>query len=127
MSPYILRLAFVIEFLVALDAIFSTWSMVGGQSHLDMMPWYAKLVLVLGLATAIVMATAAAVSHERAWNAKTIACLLLALMLVSGMGATTYYYHLHESDEQAAGSDDDSITALHLPYPEAGRGPAPLI
>jgi hypothetical protein len=130
MPPYILRLAFVIEFLVALVAIFETWSMVGGQSHLDMMPWYAKLVLVLGLATVVVMATAAAVSHERAWNAKTIACLLLALMLAGGMGATTYYYHLHESDDQAAGSDDDSITALHLPCPArgmAGRGPASLI
>jgi len=115
MPPYILRLAFMIEFLVAQLAIFETWSMVGGQSHLDLMPWYAKLSLVLGLSTVTVMATAAAVSHERAWNAKTVACLLLALMLASGMAAATYYYHLHENDDQAAGSEDDSITALCRP------------
>jgi Ni/Fe-hydrogenase subunit HybB-like protein len=117
----------MIEFLVALVAIFETWSLVGGQSHLDLMPWYAKLGLVMGLATVTVMGTMSAVSHERAWNAKTIACLLLALMLATGMSATTYYYHLHENDEQAAGSDDDSITALHLPGSEAGREPAPLL
>jgi hypothetical protein len=49
-------------------------------------------------------------AHERAWNAKTIACLLLGLMIAAGMGATTYYYHLHENDDQAQGGDDNSIT-----------------
>ena len=114
MPPYILRLAFMIEFLVALVAIFETWSMVGGQSHLDLMPWYAKLVFVSGLALFTVMATMASVSHERAWNAKTIACALLALIFAAGMGATTYYYHLHENDDQASGTDD-SITSLYWP------------
>ncbi len=102
----------MIEFLVALVAIFETWSMVGGQSHLDLMPWYAKLGFVVGLAIVTVMASMASISHERAWNAKTIACLLLALIFAAGMGATTYYYHLHENDDQASGSDDDSITSL---------------
>jgi peptidoglycan/LPS O-acetylase OafA/YrhL len=113
MPPYILRLAFMIEFLVALVAIFETWSIVGGQSHLDLMPWYAKLGFVMGLALVTVMATAAAVSHEHAWNAKTIACVLLALMLAAGMGGTTYYFHLHENDDQASGGDDNSITLLY--------------
>ena len=106
----------MIEFLVALVAIFETWSMVGGQSHLDLMPWYAKLSFVLGLAIVTVMGSVAAVSHERAFNAKTIACLLLALMLATGMGATTYYYHLHEND--GAATDDDSITQLRWPRSE---------
>lgn len=115
MPPYILRLAFMIEFLVALVAIFETWSMVGGQSHLDLMTWYAKLGFVTGLALLTVMGTMSAVSHERAWNAKTIACLLLALIFAAGMGVTTYYYHLHENDDQGSGSDDDSITSLAWP------------
>jgi hypothetical protein len=118
MSPYILRLALMIEFLVAVVAIFETWSMVGGQSHLDLMPWYAKLGFVLGLALVTVMATMSAMAHERAWNAKTIACFLLALMLAGGMGATTYYYHLHENDDQATGGDDESITSIHMVEPE---------
>lgn len=118
MPPSILRLAFMIEFLVALVAIFETWSMVGGQGHLDLMPWYAKLSFVLSLAVVTVMGTMAAMAHERAWNAKTIACLVLAMMLAAGMGATTYYYHLHENDDQAS-SDDDSITLLV--WPELAR------
>ena len=43
MPPYWSRLAFVTEFLVALVAILELWSQVGGQSHLDLMPWYTKL------------------------------------------------------------------------------------
>lgn len=111
MPPYILRLGFMIEFLVALVAIFETWSMVGGQSHLDLMPWWAKLCFVFGLALITVMGSMALVSHERVWNAKTIACLLVALIIAAGMGVTTYYYHLHENDDQQSG-DDDSITQL---------------
>ncbi len=111
----------MIEFLVALVAIFETWSMVGGQNHLDLMPWYTKLGLVVGLAVVTVTGSAAAVSHERAWNAKTIAWLLLALMIASGMGAATYYYHVHENDDQGPGSDDDSITCLFWPNVEPRR------
>jgi hypothetical protein len=110
----ILRLAFTIEFLVALVAIFETWSMTGGQGHLDLMPWYAKLGFTVGLSLVTVMATASSMAHERAWNAKTIACLLLALMIAAAMGATTYYYHLHENEDQPQ-ADDDSITLLYQP------------
>jgi hypothetical protein len=34
-------------------------------------------------------------------------------MIAAGMGATTYYYHLHENDDQGQGSDDDSLTSLY--------------
>ena len=101
----------MIEFLVALVAIFETWSMAGGQGHLDLMPWYAKLGFALGLALSIVMGTSAAVSHEHVWNAKTIACLLLGLLFVAGMAATTYYFHLHENEDQP-GAEDNSITMV---------------
>lgn len=100
------------EFLVALVAVFESWSMAGGQGHLDLMPWYAKLGFVMGLSLVIVMGTMSAMAHESAWNAKTIACLLLALVIAAGMGWTTYYYHLHENDDQQ-GNDDDSLTLLH--------------
>jgi Ni/Fe-hydrogenase subunit HybB-like protein len=118
MPPYILRLAFTIEFLVALVAIPETWN-IGGQGHFEYMPWFAKVGFVLGLALVTVMGTAASMAHERAWNAKTMACLLLAAMLVTGMGVTSYYYHLHENDDQAQGGDDASITLLL--WPEMGR------
>ena len=84
------------------------------------MPWYAKLGFALGLALSMVMGTSAAVSHEHAWNAKTIACLLLALLFIAGMGATTYYYHLHENEDQAA-TEDTSITLVIQPRLELPR------
>jgi hypothetical protein len=115
MPPYITRYALMIEFLVALVAIFETWSMAGGQGHLDLMPWYAKLGFSLGLALVTAMGTSAAMSHEKAWNAKTIACLMLALLIMAGMGATTYYWHLHENDDQATGAEDNSVTWVWRP------------
>jgi hypothetical protein len=98
-SPNLLRLAYMLEFLVAQVAILEVWSQVGGQAHLDLMPWYTKLSLTLGLALVTVFGTVSAVSHERAWNAKTLACLALALMIAGGMAGATLYYHLHEGDE----------------------------
>jgi hypothetical protein len=110
------------EFLVALVAVFETWSMAGGQGHLDLMPWYAKLGFASGLSLVVVMGTMSAMAHESAWNAKTVSCLLLALMIAAGMGATTYYYHLHENDDQPQSSDDDSLTFLYHPVePERVR------
>jgi hypothetical protein len=99
MPPYLLRLAYMAEFLLALVSIPELWSQVGGQGHLDLMPWYAKLGFILALALTTVAGTASAVSHERAWNAKTLACLALALMLAVGMAGVTYYYHVHENDD----------------------------
>ena len=69
---------------------------------MDLMPWPVKLVLILGLGLSTVMGTAAAVNHEKAWNAKTHASVLLAILLVAGMAFVTYYYHLHENDESPA-------------------------
>lgn len=102
-----MRLAYMLEFLVAQIAILELWNQVGGQSHLDLMPWYTKLSLTIGPALVTVAGTVSAVSHERAWNAKTIACLALGLMMAGGMKGVTLYYHLHESDE-AEGSDEPS-------------------
>ena len=113
MPPFLLRLAYVSEFLLALVAILTVWSQVGGQGHLDLMPWYTKMALTTGLGLVTVAGTASAVAHERAWNAKTIACLLLALVLAVAMGGVTYYYHLHENDDDDS-SDDGSGVATSL-------------
>jgi len=64
----LLRLAYSTQFLIALIAVFLLWSQVGGQTHLDLMPWYLKLGLGGGVAFATVKATAASVSQERAWE-----------------------------------------------------------
>lgn len=110
MPPNLIRLAYMLEFLIALFAILEVWSQIGGQSHLDLMPWYTKLALTLGMALVTVMGTVSAVSHERAWNAKTLACLVLALLIAGGMAGATYYYHLREGDQVDPGEDGAAIS-----------------
>src|SRR5258708_6718448 len=75
----ILRLAYITLFLIALLTVFTLWSQVGGQGHLDLVPWYVKLVLGTGAAFAIARAAAAAVAGERGWNPQSVKWLGLAL------------------------------------------------
>jgi heme/copper-type cytochrome/quinol oxidase subunit 3 len=90
------RLLYIIEFLLALMAIFTLWSQVGGQTHLDLMPWHLKLALSVAMAAASVKATAAAVGSHRAWNRLAIAWLAVVVLLGVIMGMITYYYHVTE-------------------------------
>ena len=113
MSPYFLRLMYMAEFLLALITILEVWSQIGGQGHLDLMPWYVKLGFVVALALMTVAGTVSAVGHERAWNAKTITCLVIAMLLTGGMGAVTYYYHVHENDDADSGSESDVALMVH--------------
>lgn len=111
-----LRIAYVCEFLLALLAISVVWGQVGGQDHLDLMPWYDKFVLIFALALITVTGTVAAVSQERAWNGIAIACLAMAVLILCAMGAVTYYYHVHEDQDQ----DTDNTTGVaytgsHIP------------
>jgi hypothetical protein len=103
----ILRLAYTTQFLIALIAVFVLWSQVGGQNHLDFLPWSVKLGLGLAAAYGIVRATGASVSGERAWNAQTVRWLGFTLAVLAACGYASYYAHmnLEESDEGDAGQD----------------------
>ncbi len=114
-----LRIAYVCEFLLALLAISVVWGQVGGQDHLDLMPWYDKFVLIFALALITVAGTVAAVSRERAWNGISIACLAMALLIMSAMGAVTYYYHVHEDQDQD--TDNTPGVACSNPHSPARR------
>ncbi|HWB86589.1 MAG TPA: hypothetical protein VG675_20770 [Bryobacteraceae bacterium] len=103
------RLAYATQFLVALIAIFVLWGQVGGQGHLDAMPWYLKLFLGCGAAFAIVKATAAADSKENPWNGRTLKWIGLLLVLLICCGLASYYYHLYEEDEEQ--NQDDGISS----------------
>jgi hypothetical protein len=107
----ILRLAYTTQFLIALIAVFFLWSEVGGQGHLDLMPWYLKLGLGVGTAYAAVKATAAAVEHEPVWNIRTLKWFGAMLALLVACAAVTYYYHVYgEQDDQS--EQDTSIAGL---------------
>jgi hypothetical protein len=128
----ILRLAYTTQFLIALMAVFVAWSQVGGQSHLDLLPWSVKLALGLAAAYCVVRATAAAVSSDRAWNGQTVRWLGLTLAVLAACGYATYYAHmnLEESDESDQQQDTTisrmrSGIRLRLVHPSAARTTAP--
>ena len=58
-APHWLRLGLAVEFLVALIAVTVTWEEIGGQGHLDLMPWYLKLAMIGGFCWAFVRFSAA--------------------------------------------------------------------
>src|SRR6266516_2887649 len=108
----ILRLAYVTQFLIAVIAVFVLWSQVGGQGHLDLMPWYLKLGLGGGAAWAVVKATTAAVAGPGGWNAGSLKWCGILLALLLGCGLVTYYYHVYgETDEE---DQQDAQTSMLL-------------
>lgn len=121
----ILRLAYTTQFLIALIAIFFVWSQVGGQGHLDLMPWYLKLGLGAGAAYGIVKATMAAVSRDAAWNSGTLKWLGITLTLLLLCGLTTYYYHVYGESDDTGDEGDNSISMLIPPSVAIPARPTP--
>jgi hypothetical protein len=105
-----LRLAYAFEYLIAVLTIFTVWSEIGGQGHLDLVPWYTKLACVLGLAWCCIRFTAGMVEHSRAWNRHSIGWFLGLIFLAVAMGSITYYYHLHEEPSDDANDTTAAIT-----------------
>src|SRR3954468_2733666 len=100
MDVKLLRILYIAEFLLALIAVFTVWSQVGGQAHLDQMAWYLKLPLGVLMAYSIVRATGAAVSEERAWNGRTLRWTGMLALFVVLAGVTTYLAHLSEGEDE---------------------------
>ena len=121
----ILRLAYSTQFLIALMAVFVTWSQVGGQSHLDLLPWSVKLALGLAAAYGVVRATAASVAGDRAWNSHTLRWLGLTLAVLFACGFATYYAHMNledtDGEEQQA---DTTISRMQSELGSNGQGRA---
>ena len=121
-SMPILRLAYATQFLIALIAVFILWSQVGGQSHLDLMPWYLKLGLGAGAAFAVVKATAAAVAGSHAWNAGTLKWFGILLLLLTGCGLASYYCHMYLETDEEDQPDNSAVIQIHKT--PAARPPA---
>jgi hypothetical protein len=117
----ILRLAYVTLFLLALFTVFTMWSQVGGQGHLDLLPWHVKLVLSIGAAYAITRATSAAVAGDRGWNPQSVRWLGLALAILFICGMASYYAHayLEDTGDEDDGSDEATISSFSRPYPDS--------
>ncbi|MGI8743037.1 MAG: hypothetical protein ACR2NN_10810 [Bryobacteraceae bacterium] len=110
-EPAVLRLAYSFEFLLALLVIVVGWTQIGGQAHMDLMPWYIKLCCVALLAWCGVRLTAAMVEQPKAWNRASRNWLIGVLLAGTAMAGVTYYVHLHEvPDEQD--TDETSTTSV---------------
>ena len=99
----LLRLVYAFEFLIALVAIFTAWSEIGGQAALDLIHWGWKLGLSIALAVAIVLYTAAVVTADSIWSLRSARWLLVIVLVMLVIGIVTYYYALQvdtgESEE----------------------------
>src|SRR5450755_485303 len=107
----ILRLAYLTQFLIALIAVFLLWSQVGGQSHLDLLPWSIKFGLGLAAAYGVVRATAASVSGDRAWNGQTVRWLGLTLAVLAACGYASYYAHMNLEESDDADQPQDTTVS----------------
>jgi hypothetical protein len=121
MTPKLLRLAYVSEFFVAVIAIFTAWSEIGGQASLDSMPWGWKFGLGLGLAAASVGYTASAVSQESIWTKRSLRWLAMIVVLTLSMGIINYYYGLQASVNDGSDEQQDSTMSLHSQFRRPAR------
>jgi len=119
----ILRLAYATQFLIAVIAVFVLWSQVGGQSHLDLMPWYLKLGLGAGAALAVVNATAAAVAGPSAWNGRTLKWFGILLVVLLACGLASYYCHMYLEDNGDDQPDQSTSIGQAIPHGSATFSP----
>lgn len=110
MSTGLWRLAYALEFLVAIVAVFTAWPEIGGQDALDLMHWGWRLGLGLAMAGAIVAYTGALVTEPSVWSPRAARRLSALLLVAMVMGAVTYYYVLQEEKES---SDEDKPVPSH--------------
>jgi cell division protein FtsW (lipid II flippase) len=110
MPPKLLRLAFTTEFLLAVLAIFTAWSEIGGQATLDSMNWYWKSGLSFALAAAIVGYSAAITYEDKLWTLRSTRWLTGACVVVLMMAVVTYYFELQV--EASDGEDSSAISLL---------------
>ena len=114
MTPKLLRLAYAFEFLVALVAIFTAWSEIGGQAALDLMHPMWKMGFSLALAGSMVAYTVALVSEESPWTMRSARWLTASVVVVAAMVVVTYFYALQEDNSN--GSDENgNVSASYLP------------
>lgn len=109
-DPRLIRVVCACEFLLALVAIFTAWSEIGGQATLDVMFWAWKLGLSFALAAAFVAYTSTLFYEEAAWNMRSARWLTVIVVLLLAMGAITYFYSLQVD---AGDSDETAPSSVH--------------
>lgn len=97
---------------MAVIAVFTTWSEVGGQAALDIMPWGWKFGLGIGVSIAFVAYSAALLAGDSIWNARSAKWLAIMIVLLLGMGVVTYYYVLQVENSDSGQEQENSAVSL---------------
>ncbi|HEY6389635.1 MAG TPA: hypothetical protein VIX89_00060 [Bryobacteraceae bacterium] len=119
-APSWMRFAYAVEFLLALIAIVILWSEVGGQGHMDLLPWYSKLSCVLALAWCCVRFTAGLVEQPQSWNRRSVGWFAGIILVSITMAGITFYYHLHEVPVETD-SEDTTSASIAIPIHTSDR------
>jgi hypothetical protein len=115
MDQRLLRPLLAAEFLVAIIAVFTLWSQVGGQYHLDLMFWPWKLGIGLGAAALVVAITASLVHSDGVFTRRVVLQCSLLIVLAVLAGVVTYYYHLNEPQDQDEDENPQQTSQLYDP------------
>lgn len=117
MPHKLLRPLLIVEFLIAIQAVFTFWSQVGGQYHLDLMFWPWKFGIGILMALLITATTSALVRSEGVITRRVYVLGALLVAAIAVAGCVTYYYHLNEpADEDDQGDTQPTISKLVSPY-----------
>jgi hypothetical protein len=109
MQNRVLRPLLIVEFLIAIQAIFTLWSQVGGQYHLDLMFWPWKLGLSMAAAGLIVAITANVARNEGQITRRALLFCSFLIAVLLAAGVVTYYYHVNEPADQDEDQDDSPV------------------
>ena len=118
MLQRLLPVLYALEFLLTLIAVYTVWGEVGGQNHLDYMPWYWKAGIGFGTAFAVIPLTTAIASDHPSSRRRTIAWTLVLFSLGLSAGLVTFYYHLNEPP------DDEDTPVTVTPTARLSRPPS---
>ncbi len=111
-----LRLALAFEFLLTSLVVLEMWTQVGGQGHMDMLPWYLKLSCISLVSWFTVKLTAAVMEQPKTWHRRSRLWLSGVLLMCAAMGGITFYYHLHEVTDQPD-TDENASTSVRNVVP----------
>jgi hypothetical protein len=119
MPKHFLRPLLIVEFLIAIEAIYTAWSQVGGQFHLDLMFWPWKLGIGAGAAWLITAMTANIAKNGGEIKRGVYVYASLLCLVIATAGVVTWYYHMHEpadrQDELNDEDEDETVTPAALP------------
>lgn len=121
----LLRAFLIVEFLIAIDAIFTFWSQVGGQYHLDLMFWPWKFGICVAAALCVTGMTAGLARSGGAMTRRVWVLGSLLIVTIAIAGCVTYYYHLNEPpDEDETDDTAPTVTSNLSPGARAKLFPA---